>query len=93
MLFGLQEKKVIRQILRKVVEFSEVELLTYTIMSNHIHVLVRVSSRTKDISDLELLRRYKVLYPEPTPHQPSDLLKLSACSVGMKSMAKNFVNS
>ena len=35
-------------------------------MSNHFHILVRVPEQGT-VSDAELLRRYKVLYPKPTP--------------------------
>ena len=37
-------------------------------MSNHFHVLVRVPEPEK-LSDAELMRRYKVLYPKPTKYQ------------------------
>ena len=33
------------------------------------HVLVRVSRRAREISTSELIRRFKILYPEPTDHQ------------------------
>jgi hypothetical protein len=39
-------------------------------MSNHFHVLVRVPDREASaVDDRELLRRYGVLYPNPTEHQ------------------------
>ena len=41
---------------------------TNCIMSNHFHVLVRVPE-PKELSDAELMRRYKVLYPKPTKYQ------------------------
>ena len=44
------------------------EILTYCVMSNHFHVLVRVPEPEK-LSDTELMRRYKVLYPKPTKYQ------------------------
>jgi putative transposase len=50
------------------VQFSGVEILTFCIMSNHFHVLVHVSELEK-LSDAELMRRYKVLYPKPTKFQ------------------------
>ena len=71
-LFGSKEKEVLRKMLHQVAEFSGVELLTYAIMANHFHVLVRVRSSARDISDTELLRRYKVLYPKPTQHRAED---------------------
>ena len=72
MLFDVKEKEVLRKMLHQIVEFSGVELLTYAIMSNHFHVLVRVSDRAKDVSDAELIQRFKVLYPKPSRHRPED---------------------
>ena len=68
MLFKNRQKEVLRKMLRQVADFSGVEILTYCIMSNHFHVLVRVPE-PKKLSDTELMRRYKVLYPEPTKYQ------------------------
>ena len=56
--------------------FSGVEVLAYVVMSNHVHVLVRVCSAAKKVSDVELMRRYALLYPKPTDHQPMDLAVL-----------------
>ena len=41
-------------------------------MSNHFHVLVRVPE-PEDLSDTELMRRYKVLYPKPTKYQTASI--------------------
>lgn len=48
--------------------FSGVEILTYCLMDNHFHVLVKIHEPA-DISDRELMRRYRVLYPKPTAYQ------------------------
>jgi REP element-mobilizing transposase RayT len=64
-LFDDKAKEILRKQLHQAAEFSGVEVITYALMSNHFHILVKVSGQ-KDISDAELLRRYKVLYPEPT---------------------------
>ena len=66
------QKEVPRKMLWQVADFSGVEVLTYSIMSNHFHVLVRVDDGQK-ISDAELLRRYKVLYPKPTKYQEASV--------------------
>ena len=68
-LFDVKEKSVLRKMLHQTVAFSGVELLTYAIMENHIHVLVRVSRHARQITDSELIERFKILYPEPTDHQ------------------------
>jgi REP element-mobilizing transposase RayT len=52
-----------------------VEILTYCVMSNHFHVLVRVPEK-HTIPDAELLRRFKVLYPKPTKYQTVEFARL-----------------
>ena len=68
LLFEGREKEVLRKMIRQVADFCGVQVLTYCILSNHFHVLVRVPDGDK-ISDRELMRRYKVLYPKPTKYQ------------------------
>ena len=62
-------KEVLRKQLWQIADYCGLEILTYAIMSNHFHVLARVPLKTDDIPDTELLRRYDVLYPKPTPIQ------------------------
>lgn len=64
-LFGEKEKEMLRRQLWQVAEFSGVEVLTYCLLSNHFHILVRVPAK-ESISDAELLRRYRLLYPKDT---------------------------
>ena len=71
-LFEDREKEVLRKMIWQVADFSGVEVLTYCIMSNHFHVLVRVPV-LGDVSDAELMRRYKVLYPKPTKYQEASI--------------------
>lgn len=66
MLFGDDEKKIFRQQLWQVADFCGVQVLTYTILENHFHVVVRVP-RAVQVPDAELLRRYEVLHPRSTP--------------------------
>jgi REP element-mobilizing transposase RayT len=68
MLFKDREKEVLRKMIWQVADFSGVEVLTYCVMSNHFHVLLRVPEK-QELGDEELLRRYAVLYPKPTEHQ------------------------
>ena len=49
--------------MRRVAEFSGVEVLTYTVLDNHFHLLIQVPERV-DISDAELLRRMRLIYRE-----------------------------
>jgi len=74
-LFGDREKEVLRKMLWQVADFCGVEILTYCLMSNHFHVLVRVPEK-RAVSDAELLRRFKVLYPKPTKYQTAEFARL-----------------
>jgi hypothetical protein len=76
MLLGDREKEVLRKMLWQVADFCGVEVLTYSIMSNHFHVLVRVPEKDRAVSDAELLRRFKVLYPKPTRYQTASVAQL-----------------
>jgi putative transposase len=61
-------REVLRRMFWQIADYTGVQILTYAILSNHFHVLVRVPRRSS-LSDAELLRRYRVLYPKPTPYQ------------------------
>ena len=67
--FGDVEREVFRQMIWKVADFSGVRVITYAVMKNHFHLLVEVPEKA-EISDEELVRRFRVLYPQPTPWQP-----------------------
>jgi len=70
-----------REILRRqfwlVAEFCGVQVVTYAILSNHFHVLVRVPKQV-DVPDAELLRRYALLHPKPTRFQITRLDAIKA---------------
>ncbi len=66
-------KEVLRKQLWQIADFSGVEVITYCIMNNHFHVLLRIPDRESVVvSDEELMRRYRVLYPKPTAYQQAD---------------------
>lgn len=64
LLEGEREKEVLRKQIWKVSAFCGVEVLTYCIMGNHFHVLVRTPDReeVEALSDVEILRRAKRIY-------------------------------
>ncbi len=74
-LFKDREKEVFRKMIRQVADFCGVEVLTYCIMSNHFHVLIRVPC-VDSVSNAELLRRFKVLYPKPTKYQVASFAEI-----------------
>jgi len=71
-LFDDTAREILRRQLWLVAEYCGVEILTYAILSNHFHVLTRVPRR-ETLSDTELLRRYRLLYPKPTRYQAARL--------------------
>jgi putative transposase len=70
-------KEVLRKQLWLIAEFCGLQIVTYQILSNHFHVLVRVPKKT-EISDVELLRRYRLLHPQPTHYQTARLEVIEA---------------
>jgi len=76
-LLGAREKEVLKGQLWRAAEFCGVEVLTYCLMSNHFHVLVRVSPQ-EGLPDGELLRRARLLYPEGDPRVEAFEARLGA---------------
>jgi len=68
-LFGAADKEVFRKMIHRVADFSGVEVLTYCVMDNHFHVLVRIGQDARKISDSEVVRRYRCLYPKGGKYQ------------------------
>ncbi|WPJ97485.1 transposase [Coraliomargarita algicola] len=60
-LFGDQEKEVFVRLLLQQARFAGIEILSYCIMSNHVHLLVRISP-IESLPDRELLHRYRSYY-------------------------------
>ena len=61
-LFAEVDREIFRQELWKVAEFCGVNVITFQIMTNHVHGCIQVPKK-EPISDEELLRRHAVLYP------------------------------
>jgi putative transposase len=70
-------KEVLRKQLWQIADYCGVQILTYAILSNHFHVLVRVPQKQLP-PDAELLRRYLALYPRPTEYQFAKLEVIQA---------------
>jgi hypothetical protein len=58
------EKERFRVIMRKVAAFAGVEVMTYALMANHLHLLLRVPAKC-EIPEDEVLRRIEGLYGHP----------------------------
>ena len=62
-LFTDDEKRTFVSMMRRIADFSGVEVLTYCVMSNHFHILVRVP-QPREVTESELLARVATLYGE-----------------------------
>jgi REP element-mobilizing transposase RayT len=71
-LFDETAREMFRRQMWQIAEFCGVQILTYAVLSNHFHILVLVP-RAVAVSDNELLRRYKLLHPQPTKYQVAKL--------------------
>ncbi len=76
-LFDDVAKEILRRQCWQVADYCGVQIVTYTIRSNHFHVLLNVPQQVP-VSDAELLRRYQVLYPTPTKYQSARLAVVEA---------------
>lgn len=87
-LFHDREKEILRKIIWQVADFSGVEVLTYCVLSNHFHVLIRVMG-DQVVSDAELMRRFRVLYPKPTRYQveSAEVMESQLCAGGVEADA------
>jgi putative transposase len=70
-------KEVLRRQLRQAARFCGVEVLTYCLLDNHFHVLIRIAKQ-ETLTDAELLARYRALYPKPTKFQAAGVEVLEA---------------
>jgi REP element-mobilizing transposase RayT len=76
-LFDEDAKEMFRRQMWQIADYCGVSILTYAVMENHFHVLVRVPKKAP-ISDAEHLRRYRLLYPKPTRFQTASLAVVEA---------------
>lgn len=63
-----REKEMLRKQMWVVAEYCGLVIITYALMSNHYHIIVRVPRR-RPVSDAELFRNFRLLYPKLKPHQ------------------------
>ena len=87
-LFDDFAKEVLRKQLRQVTDYTGVEVITYAILTNHFHLLLRVPQQI-ELADAELLRRYRMLYPRPTRYQTQrlDVIQTQLATNGPEAVA------
>ncbi|MGH9645606.1 MAG: transposase, partial [Bryobacteraceae bacterium] len=76
-LFDEPAREIFRRQLWVAAEFCGLQLITYAILSNHFHVMVRVPVKTP-VSDQELLRRYELLHRRPKKYDQKTLSAIKA---------------
>lgn len=62
MLLDDDEKLELRRLIRCVEGFTGVRVLTYALMTNHVHILVEEPDRNAEVTDGELVKRLYCLY-------------------------------
>ncbi len=65
MILNEDEKTRLRDLMRRMEAFSGLQILTYTIMGNHFHIVLHVPER-EDVTDEEFVRRLAFLYDKQT---------------------------
>jgi putative transposase len=73
---GDSEKEAFRDLLRRVAGFCGVDVLTFAILDNHFHLLVRVPGQVGELSDVDLLERAALIYGHERKHQPLSLFRI-----------------
>lgn len=68
-LFDAVAREILRRQIWLVAEYCGIQVLTYSVLPNHFHIVALVPHSEIPPSDAELLRRYQLLYPAPTRHQ------------------------
>ena len=61
-------RETLRRMMRRQAAFCGVQIITYSLMSNHFHILTRVPIQP-DLSDLELLKRVEAFYGKQAPER------------------------
>ncbi|MCC5807506.1 MAG: transposase [Opitutales bacterium] len=59
---GDLEREVWVHALHRAARFSGAEVVTYCVLENHAHILVRIDPRARECDDAELVRRFEALY-------------------------------
>lgn len=85
LIFGDEEKGMLQQIMRQLEGFSGCEVLTYCMMGNHVHLLLRVPRKPElaMISEDEVMMRVGKAYPREFVEE------LEECVRGMRGMGQD----
>ncbi|MCC5839955.1 MAG: hypothetical protein JJT96_07515 [Opitutales bacterium] len=72
------EKETFRGLMERVAGFCGVEIITYALLDNHFHLLIRVPGEPGELSDDELLARARLLYGGERKGQPLSMARIEA---------------
>lgn len=72
------EKEAFRDLMERVAGFCGVEIITYALMDNHFHLLIRVPGNPGDLGDEALLARARLLYGKERKGQPLSMARIEA---------------
>jgi len=76
-IFGAEEKEFFRKMMRKFEKYCGVEVLSYCLMSNHFHLLIKVPPKPLEImSDEKFLERLSIIYSKVQVKEIEKELKL-----------------
>jgi putative transposase len=83
MIFGEREKQRIHAYMRAVEAFTGVTVMTYTILTNHTHILLEVP-QAPVLDEAEIMRRVKGLYDKAQVYELEQRLKRARRDGGQK---------
>ncbi|MGE9289942.1 MAG: transposase [Puniceicoccales bacterium] len=69
-LIGDRDKEFLQKLMVDAAIFTHVRVITYAILPDRIHLLVEVPPIHEEVTDEQLVERYRALYPVPTQPQP-----------------------
>lgn len=72
------EKEAFRGLMERVAGFCGVEIITYALLDNHFHLLIRVPGKPGELGDEELLARARLLYGAERKGQPLSMARIGA---------------
>ena len=74
--FQEEEREFFKGLLRQVEAFSGVEVITWTMLSNHFHIVVHISEKVEDLSEDEFWERLQALYSRDEVDEIRQTMKL-----------------
>ncbi len=74
--FQVEEREFFRGLLRQVEAFSGVEVITWTMLSNHFHIVVHIPEKVEDLPEDVFWERLQALYSRDEIQEIRETMKL-----------------